>query len=58
MKYKQIIEAITFQMTGDNKKDLQIFYSALEKYKNHSQGKEILTEIGRRIYSKLHKKTL
>jgi len=50
MKYEEIMQDITRQLTGDAQADLKFLMSKSEEYKTHELANEILRGIGRMLY--------
>ncbi len=50
---KEIIDGIFSKLTGNNQEDIAYLNKALEEYKTHPLSKEIIKEIGRKIYDLL-----
>lgn len=48
--FDEIIKSIFSQLNGDPQHDVPLLMAAGEQYKDHPQAKEILREVGRKIY--------
>lgn len=56
MELEQILQEISAKLTGDNKSDIAYLFQAVEKYRDHQLGTEIIREIRRMIFERLPEK--
>ena len=54
MNLDEIMKEIKGGLTGHNRKDIAYLYKKMEKYKNHENAKEILSECSKLIYERVY----